>query len=99
MKILQDILELDRLGYKFQKINRKRTIYRRRLIKYIRKNIDNYPTDFHDYDKLKRRLEMNYMGDYKDVDLILIVKKIVGPDIAIEVIKKIHEEGEHLIET
>jgi hypothetical protein len=42
---------------------------------------------------------MNYTVDYKDDELILIVKKILGPDIAIELIKKIHEEGEHLIET
>jgi hypothetical protein len=89
MKILQDLKELDKLTYEFQKINRKRTIYRRRLIKYIRENIENYSTDFHDYDKLKKRLEMNYTVDYKDDELILIVKKILGPDIAIELIKKI----------
>ncbi len=92
MKILQDLTELDKLSYKVNKINRKRTIYRKRLIKYIRENIDNYSTNSYNYSKLKRKIKLNYMGDFKDDELIFMVKKIIGPNLAIEVIKKIHEE-------
>jgi hypothetical protein len=101
MKILQDLKELEKIGYEFQKINRKRTLYRRRLIKYIRENIDNYPGNSHNFNKLKlmNKIKFNFMTEYNDHELILIVKKIVGPDIAIDIIKKIHIEGEQPIET
>jgi hypothetical protein len=99
MKTEEDLLKLIELSDTANKINRRRTIYRRRLIRYIRKNIDNYPENNTIYFKIKRKIKYNYMGDFKDNELIDIVKKIIGPSLAIDLIKKIHEEGEHLSET